>query len=105
MSRVASLFGKIFSGMFYVHLLRSMKYEQLYIGSTNDLEERILEHNAGKSPPTARYKPWGLMYYEAYSTEKLARLREKQLKFHGNAKRELYKRLGVGKKEKISSAD
>ena len=35
------------------------------------------------------------MYYEAYASESLARSREKRLKSHGNAVRELKKRIGI----------
>ena len=84
--------------MYFVYLLKSTTYDQYYIGSTNNLEKRLRQHNEGKSISTDRYKPWVIVYSEAYSTEKLARLREKQLKYHGNAKRELYKRLGITKK-------
>ncbi len=82
--------------MYYVYLLQSIAHNQLYIGSTNNLEKRIKQHNDGENASTSLYRPWVLVYYEAYPTEKLARLREKQLKYHGNAKRELYKRLGIG---------
>ncbi len=81
--------------MYFVYLLKSVTHDQLYIGSTNDLEIRLKQHNDGKNPSTGRYKPWTLVYYEAYPTEKISRLREKQLKYHGNAKREMYKRLGI----------
>jgi len=81
--------------MFYVYFLNSLKYNQYYVGSTNDLKKRFNEHNQGKSFYTRRYKPWKLLYYEAYPSEKLARMREKRLKQHGNAVRELKKRLGL----------
>lgn len=80
--------------MYYTYLLKSKRYNQLYIGSTNDLQKRFKEHNDGKEISTRRYKPWKLLYYEAYPIEALARRREKRLKYHGNALRELKKRLG-----------
>lgn len=81
--------------MHYVYILLSKLKDQIYIGSTNDLKGRFEEHNQGKEISTKRYKPWKLIYYEAYMTEKLARLREKRLKHHGNALRELKKRVGL----------
>ncbi len=79
--------------MYYVYLLISETHlEEYYIGSTNDLRRRLVEHNLGDSPSTARYKPWKLVYYEAYLTEELARMREKRLKHHGSGKHELMKR-------------
>ncbi len=81
--------------MFYAHVLKSNFVEEIYVGSTNDLRRRIKEHNNGVEISTKRYIPWALCYYEAYSTEKLARLREKRLKNNGNAIRELKKRIGL----------
>lgn len=79
----------------YVYLLKSLEFDEYYVGSTNDLKRRILEHNKGDSPSTKRYAPWVLEYYEAYKTEELAREREKTLKKHGNAIRGLKIRAGV----------
>jgi len=80
--------------MYYVYLLQSKAKNEIYIGSTKDLKKRFKDHNAGKEISTKRYKPWDLVYYEAYSLEKHARLRERNLKYHGNAIRELKKRMG-----------
>ena len=80
--------------MYYVYLLRSKKYNKIYIGSTNDLRRRFNEHNKGMETSTKKYKPWQLAYYEAYQSEKDARDREKKLKHHGNAIKELKKRIG-----------
>lgn len=81
--------------MFYVYLLVSVEYDEIYIGSTNDLRRRFKEHNDGREISTKRYMPWELYYYEAYKDEKSARLREKRLKHHGNAIRELKKRVNL----------
>lgn len=78
--------------MYYVYLLKSKNYNEIYVGSTNDLKRRLLEHNNGKEISTKRYKPWKLTYYEAYQSEGDAREREVKLKHHGNAIRELKKR-------------
>ena len=81
--------------MWYTYILKSKKYNQLYIGSTNDLNQRLKEHNIGNELSTKRYRPWEILYYEAYRTEDLARIREKRLKYNGNAIRELKKRVGI----------
>jgi putative endonuclease len=83
--------------MFYVYLLLNKMNKQNYIGSTNDLKKRFTEHNEGKVISTKRYRPWVLFYYEAYISEKLARLREKRLKHNGNTLRELKNRIGLVK--------
>jgi len=53
--------------MWYVDIIRSINFpEQEYIGATADLKRRIPEHNAGKSPHTAKFKPWELVWYCAF---------------------------------------
>lgn len=63
------------------------------MGSTNDLKDRLKKHNEGKVFSTKRYKPWKLVYYEAYNDEKLARMREQKIKHHGNAWKQLKQRI------------
>lgn len=70
-----------------------MKYDELYIGSTNDLKRRFIEHNNGKCESTARKRPYKLIYYEAYVPESDARRRESMLKLRGQARRQLKERL------------
>ncbi len=80
--------------MYYVYLIKSQKVKGWkYIGSTNDLERRIEEHNNGKVFSTKNYRPFVLVYYEAYISEKDAREREKQLKYFGNAYKFLVRRI------------
>ncbi len=88
--------------MYYMYLLASQMRDEKYIGSTNDIQARLRKHNRGLITSTKRYRPWKLVYFESYISEDLARLREKQLKYHGNAKRELYKRLGLTSKRNAS---
>ncbi len=66
--------------MFYVYILKTSKGGQLYIGYTNDLRRRLREHMRGGSEYTKHRQPTNLVYYEAYSSEKDARGREKVLK-------------------------
>jgi len=79
--------------MFYLYLLKSEKDGNLYIGSTNDLERRIAEHNEGKVFSTKARRPFELIYYEAYRSEKDARHREKNLKLRSRAYAQLKKRI------------
>src|SRR3989338_4511110 len=81
--------------MYYVYILKSSSANEIYIGSTNNLDRRLTEHNNGAEISTRRYVPWSLYYYEANPTEKLARLREKRLKHNGNSIRELKKMLDL----------
>jgi len=79
--------------MFYTYILGSLKDKELYIGSTNDLKRRIQEHNSGEVFSTKTRKPFKLLYYEAYSLEKEARLREISLKSRGQARIQVLKRI------------
>jgi putative endonuclease len=79
--------------MFYVYVLKSQKDEELYIGSTGDLQKRFREHNSGKNPSTKSRKPFRLVYYEAYNAEADARKREQSLKLRGQARAQLLRRI------------
>ena len=69
--------------MFYVYVLLSLKMENwFYVGFTNDLETRFKKHNSKMVKSTKFYAPFKLVYYEAYCSEKDARIREKHLKNH-----------------------
>jgi len=53
---------------------------------TEDLQNRLREHNAGKSKYTATFKPWKLVYSETAENFALARKREIYLKFTAGKK-------------------
>lgn len=80
--------------MYYFYLIQSIKKpDVIYSGSTNDLRERIKEHNRGRVTSTKRYLPWKLVYYEAYASGEDAREREQRFKRHGKGNDELKKRI------------
>ena len=66
--------------MYYVYLLKSKKLEWQYIGYTADLRKRFLQHQKGLSPATKPYRPFELIFYEAYTNADDASRREKYLK-------------------------
>ncbi len=78
--------------MHYVYILKSKINNDLYIGSTNELKSRYQLHNSGRVKSTKAYKPWVLVYYEAYRNKKDTTKRERELKIHA-VKKELIKRL------------
>lgn len=53
---------------------------QLYVGYTEDLEVRLNKHNAGEVQSIKPYRPWTLIYYEAFTNKKDAKQREQYLK-------------------------
>ena len=62
---------------------------QYYVGSTIDLERRVMEHQAGLGGCfTRRHLPVRLVYYEKYSSVEQAFARERQLHGWSRAKKE-----------------
>ncbi len=51
-----------------------------YIGSTQNLEERLQRHNQGRSKYTKSKRPWELAYYEQFEDRPSAVRRENQIK-------------------------
>jgi predicted GIY-YIG superfamily endonuclease len=67
--------------MFYVYLIKSIyNPEQKYIGQTDDLKKRLKQHNAGYSIHTAKYRPWVLVNYIAFTSKDAALEFEQYLK-------------------------
>jgi predicted GIY-YIG superfamily endonuclease len=67
--------------MRYVYILQSINFpERFYVGSTNDIARRILEHNQDKSHYSSIYAPWKLKTYTAFTDDKQANDFERYLK-------------------------
>ena len=66
--------------MEYVYILQSQTDNNFYVGWTNNLKERLKEHNDGKVFSTRRRKPFNLIYYEACLNREDAKKRERYLK-------------------------
>lgn len=76
---------------FYTYITTNPGRTTLYIGMTNDLQERLEEHydNRGDSETFAgRYYCYKLIYYEVYRTPWEAIDREKELKKWNRDKKE-----------------
>lgn len=83
--------------MHYVYLLRSLaNREQTYVGYTADLRVRLTTHNQGGSAHTAKFRPWGLVAYVAFSGKGQALEFEAYLKSH-SGKAFAAKRLWSGR--------
>jgi len=65
---------------YYVYILQSQKDGSLYIGYTTDLRKRLLKHNSGESKSTRPFRPYKLIFYEAFLDRIDAKNREKYLK-------------------------
>ncbi len=68
--------------MYYVYVLKSKNFDEVYIGYTTNLKQRIQVHNYGGSLHTAKYRPWILHVYFAFQDETTAINFEKYLKSH-----------------------
>lgn len=66
--------------MFYTYILKSDLAQKTYVVHTNNLERRLLEHNRSLKTYTSRYKPWKIIYFDKFGTEKEAIQREKYYK-------------------------
>ena len=54
--------------MHYVYLIKSESHpERKYIGQTTNLKQRLADHNRGHSTHTAKYAPWLVVTYLAFS--------------------------------------
>jgi predicted GIY-YIG superfamily endonuclease len=65
----------------YVYILQSVAdTERFYTGITDDLRARLSKHNSGSVTHTAKYRPWRLKSYVAFTDEARASAFEKYLK-------------------------
>ncbi|MBI2552197.1 GIY-YIG nuclease family protein [Candidatus Uhrbacteria bacterium] len=79
--------------MFYVYVIKSERNGNTYVGYSNDLKRRFMEHNRGLSHSTKTGVPWTLVYYESYRSKADARYREDNLKKHAKAYGQLRGRI------------
>jgi len=67
--------------MFTVYVLKSIKFQKIYIGFTSDINARLTAHNHPSNKGwSSKFSPWELMYTEEFQTKGEAIKREKQLK-------------------------
>jgi putative endonuclease len=68
--------------IFYVYILASQRNGTLYIGMTNNILNRNIQHKIKEDPKsfTAKYNVNKLVYYETYQYVNDAIAREKELK-------------------------
>lgn len=59
-----------FAAMHYDYLLHSTSHpHRRYVGYTQDLRQRIADHNSGRNTSTRPYRLWSLRTYLAFSTK------------------------------------
>ena len=67
--------------LYYGYLIESLSaHGQRYVGLTDDLKQRLQEHNEGKSSYTSKSMPWKLTTYIAFTNRRKAEAFERYLK-------------------------
>ena len=79
----------------FVYILQSVEDSSFYVGMSQNVQKRLIEHNLGKSKYTSGHRPWKLIYIEEVGTAINARKREKYFK-SAAGKKQLHKILDAG---------
>lgn len=81
------------SKKFYIYILKSKIDRTYYVGYSDNVTRRLVEHNRGKSTYTKGHRPYDIVYTEEYSTKAEAKNREAYIKRYGNVKAFLKSRV------------
>ena len=66
---------------FYVYMLTSRKNGTLYLGHTDDIGRRVLQHREGRGAAfTRKHRVTRLVWYELHDTREEAKAREYRMK-------------------------
>jgi putative endonuclease len=66
--------------VFYAYVIYSDKFDHYYKGHCSNLENRLKEHNSGKTKSIKAFIPFRIVYYEEFQTREKAIAREKYFK-------------------------
>jgi len=66
--------------MHFVYILRSLKDGRYYIGSTTNVQARLIKHNAGGNVSTKHRRPFVVVWQEECSDRSSALRRENEIK-------------------------
>jgi len=80
--------------MWYYFILQSRQSPSyFYRGTTDDLHAEVMQHSRGEVAATAARAPFKLVYYEAYITERAAKLREMSVRSSHHVLKPLMRRV------------
>ncbi len=65
---------------YFLYIIYSAKLDKYYVGHTEDLSIRLIQHNKGISEFTSVAQDWVLAYSEAFESREVARKREMEIK-------------------------
>ncbi len=66
--------------MFYIYIIYSKSAEKYYVGSCQNIQQRIDDHLNSRSKYTKMAKDWELKYSESFASRSEAYQREMQIK-------------------------
>ena len=86
--------GRSSTLMITVYILKSIKTGKYYVGCTNNIGRRLVEHNSNKTRSLINRGPFELIYQENYNSLSEGRKRESEIKSYkgGNAFKKLIMR-------------
>lgn len=67
----------------YVYILYSSSLDKYYVGSSEDVSKRMLQHNSGKGNFTSKGIPWRLVTFLTCNSRSEAIQLEKKIKNRG----------------------
>lgn len=73
--------------MHFIYVLQSLKDKRTYVGYTDNVERRLIQHNSGYVKSTKHRIPFKLLFAEEFETSKEAK------------RRELYWKSGAGRRK------
>ncbi len=65
---------------YYTYILKSLSHGTYYYGSTENIDKRLKEHNAGRQKYTKGRRPWVIHYFEKFEKRSEAMQRERYFK-------------------------
>ena len=78
---------------YYVYMLKSMGYKSVtYVGYTNNMNNRLKQHNTGKGAKFTRGRKWKIIYKEKFRSKKEAILREYYIKHNTTERNKIKKK-------------
>ncbi|MCL4539486.1 MAG: GIY-YIG nuclease family protein [Bacteroidetes bacterium] len=72
--------------MYTTYILQSQKTGRYYVGSTQDVGGRLIQHNTGKTRATKSGIPWEVVHTEEFGTRSEAMKKEREIKGRGSGR-------------------
>jgi putative endonuclease len=79
-TKSGSISGLSFYMEYFTYIIYSNTADKYYVGHSDNLNERLVDHQSGISPYTSRAKDWALKYSETFATRSEAIKREYEIK-------------------------